>query len=141
MLDKLKEIDSPENTLIFYSSDNGSYRLDRVGDLRGKKGSLYEGDIRVPGIFFWSGHITQGQVQREPAGMVDLLPTLCGLIGIGKPEGVHLDGSNLSPLLTKRDNEFNRHQPLYWQQPGSVAITRCLRITITNFWYLSEQHA
>ncbi len=51
LLAKLEQIDSPENTLIVYSSDNGSYRADRVGNLRSKKGPNFEGGIRVPGIF------------------------------------------------------------------------------------------
>ncbi len=51
--------------------------------------------------------------------MVDLLPTVCGLLGIDKPEGVHLDGSDLSPLLTGGDNEFTRGQPLFWLLPAS----------------------
>ncbi|MCH7910196.1 MAG: sulfatase-like hydrolase/transferase, partial [Candidatus Hydrogenedentes bacterium] len=119
LLDKLKEVDSPENTLIVYSSDNGSYRADRVGNLRGTKGSNYEGGIRVPGIFSWPGTITKGQVEHEPAGLVDVLPTVCGLLGIDKPEGVHLDGSDLAPLLTNRGNEFARHQPLFWHMPTS----------------------
>jgi len=61
-------------------------------------------------------------VLREPAGVIDLLPTVCGLIDIDKPEGVHLDGSDLSPLLTGPTDEFTRHQPLYWYQTRSVAI-------------------
>jgi len=55
LLEELKRVDSPENTLIFYSSDNGSYRRDRVGHLRGKKGSVYEGGIRARNLFLaWS---------------------------------------------------------------------------------------
>jgi len=119
LLKKLQEIDSPENTLIIYSSDNGSYRADRVGNLRGTKGSNYEGGIRVPGIFYWPGTITKSNVEQEPAGLVDLLPTICGLIGIDKPKGVHLDGSDLSPLLTDRAHEFTRHQPLFWILPAA----------------------
>jgi len=119
LLKKLQEIDSPENTLIVYSSDNGSYRADRVGTLRGKKGSNFEGGIRVPGIFYWPGTITKGHVEHEPAGLVDLLPTICGLLGIDKPEGVRLDGSDLSPLLRGGDNTFTRHQPLFWLLPTS----------------------
>lgn len=119
LLKKLEEIDSPENTLIVYSSDNGSYRADRVGALRGKKGSNFEGGLRVPGIFYWPGTIKKGHVEHEPAGLVDLLATVCGLLGIGKPEGVHLDGSDLSPLLTGRADEFTRHQPLFWLLPTS----------------------
>ena len=119
LLKKLQEIDSPENTLIVYSSDNGSYRADRVGTLRGKKGSNFEGGIRVPGIFYWPGTITKGHVEHEPAGQVDLLPTVCGLLGIDKPEGVRLDGSDLSPLLRGGDSTFTRHQPLFWLLPTS----------------------
>ena len=120
LLKKLEEIDSPENTLIIYSSDNGSYRADRVGNLRGTKGSNFEGGIRVPGIISWPGTIAKGHIEHEPAGLVDLLPTVCGLLGIDKPEGVHIDGSDLSPLLIGGENVFTRHQPLFWLLPASV---------------------
>jgi arylsulfatase A len=119
LLEKLKEVDAPENTLIIYSSDNGSYRADRVGNLRGVKGSNYEGGIRVPGIVSWPGTVAKGRIEREPAGLVDVLPTVCGLLGIDRPKGVHLDGSDISPLLTKRAGEFTRHQPLFWHMPTS----------------------
>jgi len=119
LLKKLEEIDSPENTLIVYSSDNGSYRADRVGNLRATKGSNFEGGIRVPGIFCWPSKIKKGHVEHEPAGLVDLLPTVCGLLGIDRPEGVHLDGSDLSLLLIGSENEFTRHQPLFWLLPTS----------------------
>ena len=124
LLDKLKEVDLPENTLIVYASDNGSYRSDRVGNLRGKKGSNYEGGIRVPGIFSWPGHIAGGRVEGEPAGVVDLLPTVCGLAGIDTPEGVHLDGSDISPLLLGQDDAFMRQQALYWHNGHTVALRR-----------------
>ena len=119
LLNKLKQVDFPENTLIVYSSDNGSYRSDRVGNLRGTKGSIFEGGIRVPGIFYWPGTITSGHVEHEPAGQVDLLPTVCGLLGIHKPKGVHFDGADLSPLLTGRAHEFARRQPLFWLLPAA----------------------
>jgi arylsulfatase A len=120
LLAKLEIIDSPENTSIIYSSDNGSYRADRTGNLHGKKGSNFEGGIRVPGIFYWPGTITKGHVEHEPAGLVDLLPTVCGLLGIDKPQGVYLDGSDLSPLLTNRADAFIRYQPLFWILPASA---------------------
>ena len=120
LLKKLQQIGSPENTLVIYSSDNGSYRADRVGALRGKKGSNFEGGIRIPGIFYWPGTITKGHIEHEPAGLVDLLPTVCGLLRIDKPQGVHLDGSDLSPLLTNCADAFIRHQPLFWILPTSA---------------------
>ena len=119
LLARLKEIDSPNNTLIIYSSDNGSYRDDRTGGLRGSKGSNWEGGIRVPGIVCWPGTVREGHVETEPAGLVDVLPTVCGLLRIDKPANVHLDGSDLSPLLTGGDREFTRHQPLFWLLPPS----------------------
>lgn len=118
LVKKLHAIDKPKNTLIIYSSDNGSYRPERVGHLRGKKGSNYEGGIRVPGIFYWPGHIRTGHVEPEPSGLVDLLPTVCELIGINRPKGVHLDGADLTPLLTGR-GDFTRKQLLAWIRPMS----------------------
>ncbi len=117
-LEKLGELD---NTIIVYASDNGSYLQERNGELRGKKGALFEGGHRVPGIFYWKGGIPGGRVENEPAGVVDLLPTLCGLIGIDKPKGVHLDGSDLAPLLTK-SGEFTRHQPLFWMSEANMVM-------------------
>jgi arylsulfatase A len=117
-LEKLGELD---NTIIIYSSDNGSYRQERNGELRGKKGALFEGGHRVPGIIYWKGGIPGGRVEDEPAGAVDLLPTLCGLIGIEKPAKVHLDGSDLAPLLTRSGN-FKRHQPLFLMSEGPMVM-------------------
>jgi hypothetical protein len=50
-----------------------------------------------------------------------LLPTLCGLLGIDKPKGVFLDGSDLTPLLT-RTGRFERHQPLFWMNGSTMAM-------------------
>ena len=103
--------------------------------MRSDLGANFEGGIRVPGIFYWPGTISKGHVEHEPAGAVDLLPTICGLLGIDTPEGVHLDGSDISPLLrvafrsakdaledatfAERKATFNRHQPLYWHLPSA----------------------
>ncbi|RKX36516.1 MAG: arylsulfatase, partial [Verrucomicrobia bacterium] len=122
LLAKLREVDAPENTLIIYASDNGSYRADRVGNLRGKKGQNWEGGIRVPGIFCWPGTIPEGQVEQTPAGLVDVLPTVCGLLGIEPPLDVHLDGSDISSLLTGQPQDFRRHQPLFWHLSKSRPI-------------------
>jgi len=123
LVNKLGEVDDPENTLIIYASDNGSYRDDRTGGLRGRKGVNWEGGIRVPGIFYWPGTIPAGAVSAEPAGLVDVLPTVCGLLGIDKPHAVHLDGSDLSPLLAaNKANGFSRHQPLFWHLQRSKPI-------------------
>lgn len=121
LLSKLKEIAPVEDTLIIYASDNGTYRDDRTGGLRGHKGMNWEGGIRVPGIFYWPGKIKEDVVLQEAAGLVDVLPTVCGLLGLDKPEGVHLDGSDLTPLLTG-EGDFVRHQPFYWHLQKSRPI-------------------
>lgn len=118
----LGEISDPENTLIIYASDNGSYRDDRTGGLRGRKGINWEGGIRVPGIFYWPENIQAGAACSKPAGLVDILPTVCGLLDLEPPEGIHLDGSDLSPLLRGDVGRFTRHQPLFWHLQRSRPI-------------------
>lgn len=118
LIDKLHEIDAPEDTLIIYSSDNGSYRSDRVEPLRGSKGSNYEGGIRVPGIFYWPEHISAGTESNEPAGLIDIVPTICGLTKTELP-AAHLDGADLSEFLTGTATKITREQPLFWCLPLS----------------------
>ena len=114
----------PEISRISVELRKSGYRQDRVGKLRGKKGSNFEGGHRVPGIFHWPEGITPGHVEHEPAGMVDLLPTLAGLLGIDPPADVHLDGTDLTPLLTGRKEAFSRSQPLFWFSPDAGAAIR-----------------
>jgi len=121
LLAKLAELGAPEDTIIIFASDNGSYRDERTGDLRGRKGENWDGGIRVPGIFSWPGRIGEGIVSDVPAGLVDVLPTLCGLLDLEKPDGVPLDGSDLSGLLTGA-GDFTRHQPLFWHLQKSRPI-------------------
>ncbi len=116
LIEKLHKVDAPENTIIIYASDNGSYRSDRVGNLRGTKGSNYEGGIRVPGIFYWPGHIPAASVTDQPAGLVDIVPTVCGLLGIVQTS-TRLDGTDLSDLLTGKTTKVVREQPLFWGLP------------------------
>ena len=123
LLARVREIAPAEDTLIVYFSDNGSYLRERVGNLRGAKGTNWEGGIRVPGIFSWPGKIDSGKIESTPAGLVDLLPTVCGLFGIEPPAGVHLDGSDLTALLrSDSGSEFVRHQPLFWHLQKSRPI-------------------
>ena len=119
LLEKLKAMGVEKDTLVIYSSDNGSYRTDRVGELRGTKGSNFEGGIRVPGIFSWPGKIPERQVVDVPAGQIDILPTVCGLLEIDPPKEVHLDGADLSPILLGKSDSISRHQPLAWILPLS----------------------
>ncbi|MEM9365212.1 MAG: sulfatase-like hydrolase/transferase [Planctomycetota bacterium] len=122
ILDRLRQGNALENTLIVYASDNGSYREDRTGGLRGRKGANWEGGIRVPGIFVWPGHVGAGRVSKEPAGIVDILPTVCSLVGVEPPPTRHLDGSDLASILQGTPEAFTRQQPLFWHLQRSQPI-------------------
>lgn len=129
VLAKLDELKLAEKTLVIFASDNGGvggYRaagIPKAGDitdnapLRGGKGMLYEGGVRVPFIFRWPGRIKPGTLSDEPIISVDLHPTLLALSGAPAPEGQPLDGLNLLPLLYGETKTLRR-DALYWHFPG-----------------------
>ncbi len=112
LLAKLKAMGEADNTLVIFTSDNGSYMAGSNGHLSGRKTTLWEGGIREPGIFRWPGKITPGSVTPVPAGLVDLLPTLCEAVGVDPPRDRTLDGVSLLPLFAGQ--ELERKKPLYW---------------------------
>lgn len=106
------------DTLVFFTSDNGPaitpmHPHGSAGPLRDKKGSMYEGGIRVPGILRWPGHTRPGTVSAEPVCGVDLLPTLCEIAGVAVPADRAIDGASLLPIFDGKPIE--RKTPLYWQ--------------------------
>lgn len=106
ILDLLDELNLTENTIVVFSSDNGTTFLpeadyeffDSVGPLRGLKGSLYEGGVRVPLIVRWPGRIAAGTTSDALTGFEDWLPTLMDLIGSDQPLPEN-DGVSLAPVL------------------------------------------
>jgi len=107
-----------DTTLVFFTSDNGPaitnvHPHGSAGPLRDKKGSMYEGGIRVPGILRWPGHITPGTVCGEPVCGVDVLPTLCEIAGIPIPADRAIDGTSFLPIFEGKP--IVRKTPLYWQ--------------------------
>jgi len=106
-----------EDTLVFFTSDNGPaltgyHPYGSTGELRAKKGHLYEGGIRVPGIFRWPGKIEAGAVSAEPVCGLDVLPTLCEIAEVEIPKDRAIDGTSLVPLA--RGETLKRETPLYW---------------------------
>ncbi|MFC1596951.1 sulfatase-like hydrolase/transferase [Planctomycetota bacterium] len=107
-----------DNTLVFFTSDNGPaltrfHPYGSTGPLRAKKGHMYEGGIRVPGMLRWPGHASAGQVSDEPISGVDLLPTLCAVTGIPVPGDRTIDGASFLPVI--EGDSIARAKPLYWQ--------------------------
>jgi len=88
------------NTLVVFTSDNGSYNENLVGGFRGKKGQVYEGGMRVPYAFRFPGRIDAGTLADDRIITVDLYPTLLDFAGITLPADTVLDGTSLKGLLT-----------------------------------------
>jgi arylsulfatase A-like enzyme len=113
LLAELKKHNLDENTIVVFTADNGTTHLERevdytffesVGSLRGLKGSLYEGGVRVPTIVRWPGHVQPGSSSDFVSGFEDWTPTFVDAIGrTMKPASdltATLDGVSLLPLLT-----------------------------------------
>lgn len=112
--DLLDELDISENTILFFTSDNGGFRystLNHNGIFRGIKRDLYEGGIRVPLIAWWPGKINPGSVTGHVSGFQDFLPTICDLAGISTPD--HIDGISYLPVMTGKNQ--TSHDYLYWE--------------------------
>ena len=116
----LEDLDLDENTLVIFTSDNGPQGgpwsqlvsfFDGNGPLRGVKGQLYEGGIRVPLIARWPGRIGAGTTSDHPGYFPDLMPTLAEAAGVSAPENV--DGVSLMPTLLTEEGQ-KQHEYMYW---------------------------
>ena len=120
LLEKLKELKMDDNTILFFSSDNGPHKegganpkfFQSSGPLRGLKRDLYEGGIRVPFIVRWPGKIKPGMVNDQPWAFWDFLPTAAEIAGAKTPG--KLDGLSLLPALLGKP-QTNQHQFVYWE--------------------------
>jgi arylsulfatase A-like enzyme len=101
VLDKLDELDLSNNTIVIYFSDNGpnSYRWN--DGMKGRKGAIDEGGLRVPFFIRWPTVIKPGQKLPHIAGAIDLLPTLTDLAGVPMTSDKPIDGVSLKHLLTQ----------------------------------------
>lgn len=97
----LKERGVYDNTLIIFCSDNGGPLRQGAnnGDLRGGKGSLYAGGVRVVALASWPGHLKAGSAVHEPMHMVDMYPTLIKLAGGSLKQKLPLDGRDVWPTI------------------------------------------
>jgi len=115
--DKLDELGLRDNTVVFFFSDNGGYaNATSMTPLRGSKGMLYEGGIRVPMIARWPGKIKAGSSCDVPVIGIDFYPTFLKMAGAPKPSGHLLDGQSIVPLLT-RSGALKR-KAIFWHFPA-----------------------
>lgn len=124
VLKKLDELKLSDNTVVLFTSDNGptydrlggsdSEFFQSAGKLRGLKGSLYEGGIRVPLVVRWPGHLKANSTSAWAGAFWDIMPTLLEIAGVKTDE--KLDGISFAPLLNGQ--EQREHDFLYWESPG-----------------------
>jgi arylsulfatase A-like enzyme len=119
----LRELGVAENTLLWFNSDNGGLpRItpETVGGLRGFKGSVYEGGLRVPAIIEWPGRI-QPRVSEHLAGTFDIFPTVADLVGLDDSVMIQpIDGVSLAPLFAGETGP--RTKPLGFSHQGKAAL-------------------
>lgn len=141
-LDKLDELGVADNTIVFYSTDNGPHynTWPDAGStpFRGEKNTNWEGGWRVPAMVRWPGHIEEGSVSNEIMHHMDWLPTLAAIAGDddikqklldgfstdGRSYKVHLDGYNFLPFLTGEEETGPRQEIFYFTDDGDLSALR-----------------
>jgi N-acetylgalactosamine-6-sulfatase len=124
LLAALDELGLAENTIVFYSSDNGAedYNIGNAanagvgntGPLRARKRSMYEGGVRTFGLLRWPGRVPAGRVDDTSIiGGVDWLPTICKLTGAPVPDDLQPDGEDVSDIWFGKSRP--RTKPLHWE--------------------------
>jgi arylsulfatase A-like enzyme len=122
-----------KNTIVVFMSDNGGVSRAFQAGLRGYKGSVYEGGVRVPFFVRWPGKIAPGTALNTPGHAIDILPTLTGLAGIPLKTARPLDGVDLSESIrTGKDgaggrylyHQWNRNRPLLEVDPTKQGLDR-----------------
>ncbi|MEI6891517.1 MAG: sulfatase-like hydrolase/transferase [Pontiella sp.] len=117
LMNALEERGISENTLLFFTSDNGpegqTEHTGSTGGLRGRKRNDYEGGIRVPGIVRWPGHIKPGTVSNIPVIGTDIFATVLEVCGVPLPTDRTIDGVSMVPAF--EGTPVVRSTPLFWR--------------------------
>lgn len=124
---ELRTLGLDENTLVVFTSDNGSRARGEGGSnapLRGLKGTTWEGGQRVPCIVRWPGKVPAGRVCDELVTSMDFLPTLAALAGTTEPRDRTIDGRDIRPLLFDEDGARSPHEVFYYYAQGNLAAVR-----------------
>ena len=142
VLDAIDEAGIADNTIVFYSTDNGphmnSWPDSAMTPFRNEKNSGWEGAFRVPAMVRWPGHIKPGTVSNEMMSHMDWLPTFLAAAGVPdvkdklltgykadrKNFKVHLDGDNFLPYLTGKEEHSPREEFFYFSDDGDLIAMR-----------------
>jgi arylsulfatase A-like enzyme len=121
-LNAVKESGQVENTLVFFLSDNGGPVSVTHSDntpLRGAKGQVFEGGIRMPFVVSWSGRLPQGKDYGQPVSSLDVFATAAAVTGARVPARHGLEGTNILPYLTDEQTGAP-HERLFWRIGGGA---------------------
>jgi uncharacterized sulfatase len=122
ILSALKRFGLDERTLVVFTSDNGPWWEGSPGVYRDRKGSAWEGGLRVPFVARWPTVLPAGVVSDQPAMNIDLLPTLVSLAGGSLPSDRAIDGRDILPMLQR--GEPSPHEALYLFDQDRIAGVR-----------------
>ena len=137
ILAHLEELKLEEDTVVFFLTDNGAQFHDTPdlarddflwrhvtrynGNLRGQKGTLYEGGVKAPLFARWPGSFPAGKTVGGLAAHIDILPTILDLAGVPLPPDVELDGKSLAKLLREGEGKGPHDQLFFrWEDPGKL---------------------
>ena len=123
ILDKLDELKLSQNTLVIFSSDNGPWYGGSTAGLRGMKSTTWEGGLRVPTTMRLPGRIPAGEIRSQPAGTIDVFPTVCQLVGAPLPHDRVIDGVDLAPVLQSAE-AAPPHEALYGMRGSRMHTVR-----------------
>lgn len=124
LLKTLREKQLEENTFIIFLSDNGGPTKELTSSnrpLKGGKGNLYEGGIRVPFLIQWKGHLPGGKEYHQPVISTDLFATASALANVPLPKQTTYDGVDLMPYLSGEIKD-RPHRTLYWRMQNKTAL-------------------
>ncbi|MCA9234412.1 MAG: sulfatase [Planctomycetales bacterium] len=115
IVDHLAKIGKQDNTIIFFTGDNGGDRHSACGGLRGRKATAFEGGVREPTCIVWPGTVAPDTQSDEPIIGNDFYPTILEMAGLPSLPGQHCDGESLVPLL--RQSGGLKRDALFWHYP------------------------
>lgn len=118
---KLDTLDIAENTLVIFMTDNGPQHPRYVAGMRGRKGSVFQGGIRVPSFWYYPKAFKEARDIKTVAAHYDIFPTIAALTGAVIPDSLQLEGENLLPILTKEKAGLpGRYMNRYWARSAPV---------------------
>ncbi len=135
ILDRLDALGLAQDTIVVFFTDNGPNGWRWNGGLRGRKGSVDEGGIRVPFLIRWPGRIPDGHRVQEIAAAIDLLPTLADLAGVRLVVEKPLDGRSLTPLLTGSGGSWPERLLYAYHRDGVSVRTQRFRLDLKGRLY------